>query len=218
MSLIVKDQEMIELKEFIEKKEWNKAEVHLGGLDQAHNIHLYNMGYLQYKQGNYVESKYLLEKAIYTGLFSKEADSALKLVRQELSILEIEESLDFYDELHLSTLSLPGAVLPTLIIISLIALVTSLYKRALVFIFLSSLVGIAISYSYYDFQKYELFLGSEDQSVYLGPSKIFEQLRVLPKGLKYSVSKEVKNWKFIHSPKEFQGWVYKSKAIKYELP
>ena len=147
MSLIVKDQEMIKLKEFIEKKEWSKAELHLIKLNQAENIHLYNKGYLEYEQGNYVQSKYFIEKSIYSGLISDEASSALKLVRQKLNIVEVEESLDFYDELHLSTLSLPCAVLPTLIVISLIGLVVSLYKRTVFFILLFSFIGIGFSLS-----------------------------------------------------------------------
>ena len=61
---------------------------------------------------------------------------------------------------------------------------------------------------------FQVEINSNEVTIYRGPSKIFEELQVLPPGVRFIVTKESNRWRYIEYPKNFRGWIYDAKAIK----
>ncbi len=218
MSVIVKDQELEKFNTYLKEKNWNEASGYLESLNLPKNLELFNKAYLSYVKGDLPQAKLFLEKAKYSGLFSDELASAKALVQTKLEISEFENSLELSDKLHLESLSVPPLFFIVVGLIFSVLAVSSFIKKSWFILICTAALGVGTFAYNHSLKKYDLFISSENQNVFLGPSKIFEQVQVLPKGIKYSISKKSKQWYHIESPREFRGWIYKNKGLNYEWP
>ncbi len=218
MSVIVKDQELEKFNSYLKEKNWDEAYTYLESLNLPKNLELFNKAYLNYEKGDFPLAKLQLEKAKYSGLFSNELLSAKELVQTKLEINELENSLEISDKIHLESLSTPPLFFLVIGLFFSVVTVSAYLKKSWLLLFCSTALTLAAFGYNYSLKKYELFVSVENQNVFLGPSKIFEQVQVLPKGIKYSISKRSKEWYYIESPKEFRGWINKNKGLIYEWP
>jgi len=68
-----------------------------------------------------------------------------------------------------------------------------------------------IFYSQY-VNKYNAAIVLEDQVIYRGPSKMFEQIQLVPQGMKIYTGKEFEGWRYIIAPESHRGWFYSEKV------
>jgi hypothetical protein len=60
--------------------------------------------------------------------------------------------------------------------------------------------------------QHEKIIVLEDEYVYRGPSKMFEQIQIIPKGMKLFTGKNYNGWRYIVTPTSHQGWFTTNKV------
>jgi hypothetical protein len=206
---------MKELKNYIDEENYDSA---LKFLKSNENIDApilnYNLGFIYFKKENYVQARTYLEKAQYGGLRTKELKSALYRVKSELGIQNLEKSYSVKDEIMMETVGHHEDVFLALIgFVLFIALGLGITGKKF-FSFVSSILFLAITSFYFFIQSYEIQINKEEIFVYLGPSKIFEQIQVISPGIKLITKKHEGNWSYISHPEMYRGWLFKSKVNK----
>ena len=209
----LKDQEQIQLTALIEKKAWKDVDQFLDGLKLEQPLKLYNKAYVYYQSDKPVEALRLLEKAKYSGYLSENTTNAISLIKQELEILQIEDSFPIFERSLLNIKSMPSDFLPTIgSIFLIIALGFVVLRKCIVASIISLGVITSFGLSLYA-ENFNMFYNLEETTVYKGPSKIFEPVQVLPEGLKVIFTKSDADWKYIEYPSDYQGWIYQPKVL-----
>lgn len=212
MSVVVKDQAMLEFSGLIEKESYDEAEVYIKSKELSDSILNFNLGYLEYKKGNLVDARAYLEKAKYKGMISNEVDNALMLVKTELDLVYSEQEFSKLDTFILESKSYSNDVFLSLGFILISFSVVLFIKKLKVFSILIMIMSVVVFGFVYSIKDYNIEYSLDDYTVYSGPSRIFEQVQILPKGSKVIFTKESSDWKFIKYPSIYSGWVYQSKA------
>ena len=169
----------------------------------------YNLGLLNLKKGNFVEARVLLEKAKLHGFYSNELNNALSEVKKNLDVSTLEASSTLSDDFNQVSLQVPfDAYL--FVCLFFIVLVLGFYKkidkyiRIILFVF----AMLPIVFYFQHVKQHEKIIVLEDQYVYRGPSKMFEQTQLIPKGMKLLTGKNHNGWRYIVTPESHKGWFY----------
>jgi hypothetical protein len=212
MSFNRKDSNIMQLKDLIDKQDFDGAISYLEeNANIPENLRQYNLGYLFYKKGNFVQAKLHLEKAKVAGMFSTDISKALKKVNQELQIEYIESELSWGESFFFTLKSLDFYHVTMVYLVLLVLLFWGTIKRWKVFlgIVLLSLFGGGALHFYLN--QYSLIYLKKEQVVRQGPSLIFEELALIPAGMKILYDRESQDWLYVHYPRQFEGWLKKEK-------
>ena len=214
MSEDVKFQEMKNFKSLVDSGLFDKAEQTLSNVKMPKTIKSFNKSYLEYKKGNLVEALAQIDTAKYNGMISEEVRQATEKIKTELGITVFEREYSLTENLMFESKLLPKEFYPTISLILLLMGGLLLIKGKKI---LSSFLAIC----FLCVLSFHLFVTGlkaaynlEERIIYRGPSKIFEEVQVLPAGVKFIYTKESENWKYIEYPRMFKGWVHMSKEIK----
>ncbi|MBT4792824.1 MAG: hypothetical protein HON90_14715 [Halobacteriovoraceae bacterium] len=214
MSVKAKDQELLKLNKLIADGLFDDAISYVNELTLSSPVKNFNVGYIMFNQKQYVEARVFLERAQFGGMLSKETDDALSLVKEKLEITAIENEFSRTDDFILNSASLPAETIPAIALLGCVIFLISAWKKRFFPLVLSVMSLMTVCFVYYSVKDLEVKFNQEDNIVYRGPSRIFEELQVLPKGVKFITSKESQDWTFIKYPAMYSGWIYKNKAIK----
>jgi hypothetical protein len=214
MSDKVKDQEMSKLKEFVINKEFKKAYAHLGTLNLEQPISSYNLAYVKFHEGFPVQARAILERLKFNGLYSKEINNGLSYIKDELALTMIEsESTKLY-QLALNSTSLPKAFFPSIAALMGIIFLLLVKKNQKIFGLIAVIVCVFCMVVFYRVNSFQVEINQQAVTIYRGPSKIFEEMQILPIGARFIATKKSDEWKYIEYPSMFKGWIKSVKAIK----
>lgn len=213
MLVNVKDQELLKLNKLIEENSYKDAEELIKSFDHAKVIKDFNMGYLYFKKGELVNSRMLLERAKYGGMISFEVDEALGDVKTKLDIKLVERDISVSDSFILESVSFSTNLYPTIFLGLLIISFILFWKKLKWASLINGMLSLIVIGMYFGIKDYQINYNLEEAVVYRGPSKIFEEVQILPPGGKFIISKKIKDWKYIKYPSIYKGWVYKNKAL-----
>jgi hypothetical protein len=178
-------------------------------------IYEFNIGLIYMKQEYYVLARINFEKAKELGFMTNELNSALSIVKDNLEVTVLEENSSVSDNVNDILFDLPKELFFSTSILLLI-LFTVFYKkmssRTLRVISLIIITFPIIFFFTVIDGKSEVIL-LDDHIVRRGPSKMFEEVQVAPKGMKVFINDQVDGWNFIVHPKSHQGWI-KTKSLE----
>jgi hypothetical protein len=206
-----------EFKSFYENKNYEDALtlLHENRPKFDPGVYEYNIGLIYMKQDHYVLARINFEKAKEFGFMTNELNSALNEAKSALQVTVLEDSSSTSDSFNEVLFDLPKEIFFSVSILLLIVF-TMLYKRLgslpiklvgfIVTVFPIVFYFIVIS------NKSEVVL-LEDHAVRRGPSTMFEEVQLVPKGMKVFINDEVEGWNFIVHPKSHQGWI-KTKSLE----
>lgn len=217
MTVKVKDQEFIPLmplKKLIDEKKFSEAYQFVEASDQNGLIKKYNLAYVKYKEGNMAESLAILQNLKFSGLNSQEVRSAIIRIKQELDVEYLDQDYSRVDHLVFFSAGLPEYFFPGILVMFLFFSCLSAVRRKLILTSVLGLCFLLISGIYYKVNSFQVEINAQEVTIYKGPSKIFEQVQVLPIGASIIFSKKLNEWSYIDYPTFLRGWVYKGKAIK----
>lgn len=212
MSVEVKDQDMSEFETWIRNKEFDKAYEWLDKSQSGHNKE-FNTALVKYYQGDLAKAREILEGLKLKGFASKELTEAIHTVKQDLNLVMLEREYDREDVFILTSSSLPELFYPT---ISVIILFTSLVygiKRRFIITSVFFILSLLPLFIYQRVNSFQVEINREETTIYRGPSKIFEEVEILPLGVQFIVTKSSKDWRYIEYPSLFRGWIRQGKEF-----
>jgi len=202
---------LTEFRVFFNAGEYDKAKEVL--ISQKHlfdpGVYEYNLGIVNYKTGNLVSARVNFEKAQIKGFYSKEVKEALKEVKSELGVISLEEVSSPLNSFKSFSYQVPVEIY--LSITLLFAILFTIFRKSVtskilrVFIFIIILLPTIFFYKEVQMKKVEV--AKEEHFVFAGPSKMFEQVQLIPAGMKIITGKEVPGWKYIEIPESHSGWI-----------
>lgn len=170
-------------------------------------VYEYNLGLVFMRNDQLVQARIQFEKAKYNGFYSTELKEAMSEVTSRLEVKTLEQPSTFKDEFNSVVLQVPFDVY---IFISLIFifLVLWLYKKIDKYqTTILALFAILPTVFYYQYvARHEKIILLNDEFLYRGPSKMFEQIQLAPKGMKLFTGKDHNGWRFVESPESHKGW------------
>lgn len=195
----------------IEQKEFSKAKnILLSDKEISKPLKAYNLGYIEYIQGNYVDARILLESAKSEGLYSVELIKALDEVKQKLQIVGIEDQSSAFEKAIIESLSYSEDLIFSLIsVFGLIAAVCFYFSRKIIAIIPLAISLVIISYYLIIYNQYQLSFAVNEANIHEGPSRIFEQTQRTLRGMRIVVDKVEGDWSHIKYPEQYSGWAYK---------
>lgn len=210
MSSNSNNESLAQLKAYIEKNEFEKA-LNFLKADQSLpiNIKKYNQAYLNYKLGNLVEAKILMESAELHGMLTEQSLFSLKTVNEELGITYVEDQTPILESAYLKIPVLPSSLLLLFYGFFGALLVLSLVKRWLLLFGPVCLTLILSGLMHYKVSSLDFNYVLEETVVRRGPSVIFEETSILLPGVKILTSKKSDKWVYIEYPSMFSGWFKK---------
>lgn len=215
--------------EFYEAKDWLKASQ---WLDSNKNIleksvYYYNQGIVSLKLNELPLARFYFEKAIGEGMDKPEAYKNLMSVRQDLGVETVEVN-SFADVVQQKLYSLVSHDFLSLLLILSMLVVCILGVLKKIKITLYGLLGIFLlmtivtTFFLFGSKSNGLELNNDaivikQIPIYEGPSAVFEQLGVLPVGLKVTVETTHNEWVKVLKPESFKGWVKLDKELLRSL-
>lgn len=206
-----------ELKQSFEKKDYDAAIALINSNKTKFDpgVYEYNLGIAYYKKGDLVTARVWLEKAKGKGFYSNKLLSAIKEVSQELEVNRLEEAQGFNDSFSQFIASVPIDAYITLSLFFLV-LLGIFFKKIDKYIRIILLVLAFLPVTFYGFyaKDFHSIIVLDDEIVYRGPSTMFEQIQLIPKGMKILTGQTYNGWRYIVSPSSHQGWFHTDKVEK----
>lgn len=204
-----------DLKLFFKKGDYQSA-IKLLKTNSSHfdpGIYEYNLGIAYFKNNKLVESRVLLEKAKQHGFLSNELKSSLKEVTRDLEVDRLEESQSFNDSFNKIAVEVPIDAYYSISLAFLVVLMI-FYKKIdkYIRVLLLVIAFTPMAFYYLHVKNYNSTIVLENQIVYRGPSMMFEQIQLIPKGMKLITGKTHNGWRYILSPSSHQGWFNSDKV------
>lgn len=204
-----------EFKVLFEKKDYQKAAdfLHKHKDKFETGVFDYNLGLVYLKNNQFVKARVSLEKAKINGFYSNEVQAALSEVTESLDVKMLEEPTSFSDSFNSIVLQVPfdAYVFVTLFFVTIsIATYKKFDKYIRLIIFVLGLLPTVFYFQHVN--QHEKIIVLEDEYVYRGPSKMFEQIQIIPKGMKLFTGKNYNGWRYIVTPTSHQGWFTTNKV------
>lgn len=173
------------------------------------NVYSYNRGIIDFNLANYTVAKLYLERAIKSGLDSKEANKLLKDINQNLSITRAQESVTIKDHIIETTELISTDVS---LILSASLLLVGIFSLKRIYglslkIMTTVLTALPLLWVVFYITNYKVFVALDERELREGPSKIFEDTFNMPSGIKYIISKRYNNWAYVTYPDKYSGWL-----------
>jgi hypothetical protein len=173
----------------------------------------YNIAIVSLKNNKPVKARIHLEKAKKSGLYSNELNEALRDTTEKLQVRSIESASDWADNFNLAISQTPYDVFLTVALIFFIILIIMVKKLKGVAKWLMIIPVIVPLFFYYFYVRhFNTLITYQNEIVYNGPSQMFDQVQLLPRGTKFITSKRYEQWYFIIYPSSHQGWVMPKKV------
>lgn len=201
------------LESHIEKQEFDEA---IGLLKANYEkfdsgVYHYNLASIYAQKQELVKSRIHYEEAMNNGYVSPELKASLRKVRESLDIVEAEKPENTLDYLHYSVIETPIQMFVTVLLLTLILIIVGMKKTSgAVKVILSLLIMLPGIIGYIYYSKTEVVILQQDKIVRSGPSKIFEEVHVMPKGMKVLMGRSYSDFLEVVYPSTYKGWVEKN--------
>ena len=179
-------------------------------------VYEFNIGLIYIKQEHYTLARINLERAKEYGFMNNELNSALDEVKNFLDVTRLEENVSASDNINEILFDLPKEIFFSISVLLIIIFILYYKKIQSVAIRIASLVIIIFPIVFYFTVvsgKSEVVL-LEELPVRRGPSEMFEEVQVVPKGMKVFINDQIGGWNLIVHPKSHQGWIKTEKVEK----
>lgn len=204
---------MNELNSLLAEGKLEKAKEIINQSQQEQPIKFFNLSLVEFKQENFAKSFYYLEKAQSQGLISKEVFDAKSKLIAKLGTKSIINSYSLKSSVFLYAYGYDANIfITTVILITFLA--TVLIRKTKYLIGGGVLIpAVLIGSFYFNLKSLNGGVTVDAQPIYRGPSRIFEQVSILPSGIKVLYEENGKDWKYIKYPESLKGWIYKGKVF-----
>lgn len=170
----------------------------------------YNMGLVQARLENWVESRFHFLSAEKSGLRSVDVEQNSRLVLEKLELSKAEAPMSISDHILRTTKFLSGGELTTLSLVIVFAGILSLKKKMtpwkLTLVVICSIGPLAVSWGVNALPEAVVMSEAKIQE---GPSQIFGAITDAPAGLRVIIDGEG-DWRRVIYPSRFRGWIKKS--------
>lgn len=172
-------------------------------------VYEYNIGLVYLKQGYYALARINFEKAKSLGFMSNELDAALSITKENLAVRQIEDSSSFSDKLNEVLFDTPSELFFSATVLLLIGFILTYRKLAVAPVRVLVLIIALFPSVFYTvvIDGKSKVITLEEHVVRRGPSKIFEEIQIVPKGMRVFINPKVDGWNYIVHPKSHEGWV-----------
>ncbi len=177
-----------------------------GAFDPA--VYQFNLATVYLAKKDFLKARIHLEKSKDFGGASNKLFESLNYTKNSLGVTSIEEDSNGFEKTEKVISQLPTSVFITLSLLMFIIILPQKINMFLRGIGLVLLIAVASSF-YLFHGKYQRVISLEDKAVFKGPSKMFEQVQMLPKGTVFLFEKEVEGWVQVAFPKSHAGWIVK---------
>lgn len=178
-------------------------------------VYEYNMALVYLKKEDFVNARINFEKAQINGFMSNELSIGLSKVREVLEVDRLEEPKGAQDTFNNIVIQIPFDIY-IFASLSVGLLFLLLFKRIdkVLRIILLIISFMPLTFYYIYVNKFNTVVTYEDSIVYRGPSKMFEQIQIIPKGMKLITGEDHGGWKFIIVPESHKGWFFAENVEK----
>jgi hypothetical protein len=169
----------------------------------------YNYGLLQLKEGHFLEARINFENSKLNGFETPELQNHLGYVKEQLDLTRLESMYEYHDKFFLF-LSSEFIYLPFFVLVLILfSIMIKNFKRITLFKFvgLFSSILILLTIPWYVHEQYRQTILTQETLLYDGPSLVFGDIQVLPKGLKVIRGKKIDNFYEVVAPRKIQGWI-----------
>jgi hypothetical protein len=175
-------------------------------------LYEFNVGSVFFAKKDYFHARKNFELAKERGFYSSETENALNKTKEILEVNYLEEpsSPQEFLEQTLVTSSLDVFVIVSLSLL-LLSLVSKFHK--IIRIALVLFAFFPVSFCHFEVSKYTRVIATEGISILRGPSKMFEETQIIPKGMVFIVKSKVDDWIEVAYPKSHSGWI-KNKSME----
>lgn len=215
MNYGVKTPEMTKFQEYVSSENWKMAQELLKEQDLFDPlIRDYNQSLLYFKQGRLLEARYTLEKVMTKGFINQESNLLLNSLIEAQGLTGIRTEYGIEDNVFLNSKSIDGSVYLSVFLVFVLVFTIGIVKSQKLLAWAGGILMVFFIAFYYQIQLGQLALSQEEMVIYEGPSKIFEQVQTIPRGLKIIYEEPKKGWIKILYPKYLQGWATNAKVMK----
>lgn len=183
--------------------------LHQNKLKFEPGVYEYNIGLIYYKQEHYTLARINFEKSKDLGFMSTDLEIALNQVKTHLDVMVLEESSSTSDQVNEVLYDTPREFFFSITVLLLIIFIFIYKKLELIPVRIISLIVAIFPTIFFllvlNGKTEVIFL--EDQVVRRGPSTMFEEVQLAPKGMKVYIDKNIDGWNLIVHPKSHQGWI-----------
>lgn len=185
-----------------------KEALNMSRNDLDPSVYWFNLGRVEAKLEHWADARisFLKSQKITS---RAETQANLEVIESKLAVAQYEAPQNIQDYVVKSTFFIGSELALTL---NLVLLVVGLWKYqkskkikdfVLILFLMLGLSGLTIWTKYWPW-----FVSTEETAIYQGPSEIFEQAGLIPKGIKI-LGKEKENWVQVIYPSRLEGWVKK---------
>mgnify|MGYP000226981912 CR=1 FL=1 len=171
-------------------------------------VYQFNLATVYLAKEDYLKARIHLEKSKDIGGSSNKLFKSLNYTKNSLGVTSIEKDSNGFEKAEKIISQLPISVFITLTLLLFILIIPQRINKFLRGLGVVLLITVASSF-YLFHGKYERVISLEDKAVFSGPSKMFEQVQLLPRGTVFLFGKEVEGWVQVAFPKSHFGWITK---------
>jgi len=181
--------------------------------DFSPEVYHYNLGTFFLKDNQAPVARLHFEQAKALGFGNSILENNLKVAKQKLNVISIEQPLtlekktmDFFESVN------PDWFLTFFLICLLISSFLYGKTRSLILSLCFMLFSISpMGLKEYFNKKFIKAIITQPTAVYDGPSDIYDEIGDLPQGLKIYLTTQRDSWYFIEYPESYRGWIDYSK-------
>lgn len=171
-------------------------------------IYHYNLATVYAKKEELVKARIEYEVAVENGYVSPELRQNLYKVKDSLMVNEAEKSEGFTDSIYHIYSTVPGEIFVTLVLLINIGVIFGLKNLSrLSRLVIVSTVCAIFTLSYYNLKDISVIILEKEKVVREGPSKIFDEVQVLPAGIKVLMRRSYAGFTEIIYPQHYKGWI-----------
>ena len=206
---------LTQFKQLFEQKKFDEAIVELKSLrlDIDPGLYEFNLATIYLKKEDFFNARKYFEKAKDLGFLSNETQAGLEKSKELLEVKLLEAPMDFQSGIEKMILT---SSLELFVVVSLLLGMPVLIGRLNKYLRVSFLIlsFIPISFYYKEVKQYSRLIATDTILVLEGPSRMFEEVQVLPRGMVFIVKEKVEGWLKVQYPKSHIGWIKNSKTEK----
>lgn len=169
-------------------------------------IYHYNLGAIYFSKDDFVKARVYFEKSKMLGFESNEVNTAIRNVKKSLDIVHLESSETILESIQFSLIGLSFDAYVTLaLILGLLSLTKKINTILRYVFFILTPLPVIFYFFYVSGHTYKLSI--EDKVIYKGPSRMFDQVQEIPKGMLFITKDRLEGWQRVILPKSHQGWI-----------
>ena len=168
----------------------------------------YNKASILAQKESLVGARYHYELAIENGYSSPDLKNGLNSVREALQVVDAEKPETLTDYFNYGLINIPSEFFITTVLLIFLLIIVG-FKNLIwkIKVGLLVLVMTPVALVSYYYNNIDIVILRKDQVVRVGPSKIFEESQIMPKGMKAILGKRYSNYVEVIYPSTYSGWI-----------